>query len=51
MKLEAIATTPEIQAHVTNIVDGMRKDLFEVSCENTVEAAGSRELVNEAYGW
>ena len=51
MKLEAIATTPEVQAHVLNIVDGMRKDLFDVSCENTVEAAGSRELVNEAYGW
>jgi rubrerythrin len=51
MKLESIATTPEVQAHVTKIVDGMRKDLFEVSCANTVEAAGSRELVNEAYGW
>ncbi len=51
MKLESIATTPEVQAHVTKIVDGMRKDLFEVSCENTVEASGSRELVNEAYGW
>lgn len=51
MKLEKIATTPEVQAHVTKIVDGMRKDLFEVSCANTTEAAGSRELVNEAYGW
>jgi rubrerythrin len=42
MKLEEIATTPEVQAHVLNIVDGMRKDLFDVSCANTVEAAGSR---------
>jgi len=29
----------------------MRKDLFEISCKNTVEAKGSRELVNAAYGW
>ena len=51
MKLEAIATTPEVQAHVLELVDGMRKDLFDVSCANTVEAAGSRDLVNAAYGW
>ena len=51
MKLEAIATTPEVQAHVLNIVDGMRKDLFDVSCANTTTAAGSKELVAEAYGW
>ena len=51
MKLESIATTPEAQAHVLNIVDGMRKDLFDVSCANTTTAAGSKELVAEAYGW
>lgn len=51
MKLEAIATTPEVQAHVLEIVDGMRKDLYNVSCLNTVKAEGSDELVNEAYGW
>jgi len=51
MKLEKIATDEATQAHVLEIVDGMRKDLFEVSCQNTTEAAGSRELVNEAYGW
>ena len=51
MKLESIATTPEVQAHVLNIVDGMRKDLFDVSCANTTTAAGSKELVAEAYGW
>lgn len=51
MKLEEIATTPEVQAHVLDIVDGMRKDLYNVSCLNTVKAEGSDELVNEAYGW
>ncbi|MDB4378445.1 ferritin-like domain-containing protein [bacterium] len=51
MKLEKIATDAGTQAHVLEIVDGMRKDLFEVSCKNTMEANGSRELVNEAYGW
>jgi rubrerythrin len=51
MKLEKIATDSVTQAHVLEIVDGMRKDLFEVSCANTTTAAGSRELVNEAYGW
>jgi len=51
MKLESIATTPAVQAHVLALVDGMRKDLFNVSCENTMTAPGSKELVAEAYGW
>ena len=51
MKLEEIATTPEVQAHVLDIVDGMRRDLYNVSCENTMKAEGSDELVKEAYGW
>jgi hypothetical protein len=29
----------------------MRKDLFAVSCANTMTAAGSKELVSAAYGW
>lgn len=51
MKLEAIATSPAVQAHVLEIVDGMRKDLYNVSCLNTMKAEGSDELVKEAYGW
>lgn len=51
MKLESIATSPAVQAHVLEIVDGMRKDLYNVSCLNTVKAEGSDELVAEAYGW
>ena len=51
MKLEKIATDAATQARVMDIVDGMRKDLFNVSCENTMTAKGSKELVAEAYGW
>jgi rubrerythrin len=51
MKLEKIATDEGTQAHVLKIVDGMRKDLYNVSCMNTVKAEGSDEIVAEAYGW
>jgi|TARA_B110000977_G_scaffold147925_1_gene187557 hypothetical protein len=51
MKLEKIAISPAVQARVLDLVDGMRKDLFAVSCANTMTAAGSKELVSAAYGW
>lgn len=50
-KLRKLATDEETQNRVMKFVEGMRKDLFEISCKNTVEASGSRKLVNEAYGW
>jgi rubrerythrin len=50
-KLRKLATDAETQTRVQRVVEAMRKDLFEISCKNTVEATGSRELVNEAYGW
>jgi len=50
-KLAKLASTPEVQEKVSALVDKLRKDLFEISCKNTVEAKGSRELVNAAYGW
>lgn len=50
-KLAQLATTTEIQERVQDIVSKMRKDLFEISCKNTTEAPGARELVSEAYGW
>ena len=50
-KLRKVATDDTIQKRVLDIVEKMRKDLFEISCANTVEAKGSRELVNAAYGW
>jgi len=50
-KLSKIATTESIQDKVRTLVSNMRKDLFEISCKNTTEAPGSRQLVQEAYGW
>ena len=49
--LRKLATSESTQSRVLSIIEAMRKDLFEISCENTVEAKGSRELVNAAYGW
>jgi rubrerythrin len=50
-KLRKVATDEKTQSRVLRIIEAMRKDLFEISCANTVEAKGSRELVNAAYGW
>lgn len=50
-KLSQIATTEAAQTKVRALVEKMRKDLFEISCKNTTEAPGARQLVNEAYGW
>lgn len=50
-KLRQLATDEETQNRVRSVVEAMRKDLFEISCANTVEADGSREIVNLAYGW
>jgi len=50
-KLEQLVTTPEAQARATALVEAMRKDLYEISCRNTVAAEAGRELVADAYGW
>jgi len=50
-KLEQLVTTPEAQAHCAKLVGAMRKDLYEISCKNTVAAEAGRELVADAYGW
>lgn len=50
-KLEKLAQNEEIQNKVRDIISKMRRDLFEISCANTTEAPGSRELVSAAYGW
>ena len=50
-KLRQLALDADTQSRVQHVIENMRKDLFEISCANTVEATGSRELVNEAYGW
>ena len=49
--LRKIAVDEKTQNRVLDIIGKMRKDLFEISCKNTVEVKGSRELVNAAYGW
>jgi len=50
-KLEQLVTTPEAQAHCAKLVEAMRRDLYEISCNNTVAAEAGRELVADAYGW
>ena len=50
-KLEQLVTDAEIAAKVETLVAAMRKDLYEISCKNTVAAQAGRELVADAYGW
>ena len=50
-KLEELATDAETQARVSNIVDTMRKDLYEVSCKNTTATEDGAKLIADAYGW
>jgi hypothetical protein len=50
-KLAQLVTTAEAQARVETLVAAMRKDLYEISCKNTVAASEGKELVAEAYGW
>lgn len=50
-KLEQLATTVESQYYVENLVNNLRRDLFEISCMNTVEVPAARALVTEAYSW
>ena len=50
-KLAQLVTTSEEQARIEAIVVAMRKDLYDISCKNTVAAAAGKELVANAYGW
>lgn len=50
-KLEKLAVDATTQAYVTTIVDQMRKDLFDISCKNTLEVPAAKQLVTDAYGW
>jgi len=50
-KLEQLITDVEIAAKVETLVSAMRKDLYEISCKNTVAAQAGKELVADAYGW
>jgi len=50
-KLEQLVGDSSTQARVTKLVSNMRKDLFDISCKNTMEVPAAKELVSEAYGW
>lgn len=50
-KLEKLAQDEATQARVEALVVKMRRDLYDISCRNTVAAAAGRQLVAEAYGW
>ena len=50
-KLEQLITDAEVAAKVETLVGAMRKDLYEISCKNTVAAQAGKELVADAYGW
>jgi rubrerythrin len=50
-KLEQLLASAEDQARIEALVAQMRKDLYEISCKNTVAVPEGRKLVAEAYGW
>ena len=50
-KLAQLAEDVETQARVEALVVAMRRDLYEISCKNTVAAESGKQLVAEAYGW
>ncbi len=50
-KLEKLVADAETQQRVLALVAEMRRDLYDISCRNTVADATGRELVKEAYGW
>ena len=50
-KLEKLAQDETTQQRVEALVVKMRRDLYDISCKNTVAAAAGRQLVADAYGW
>lgn len=50
-KLEQLVTDAEVAAKVETLVAAMRKDLYDISCKNTVAADAGKKLVADAYGW
>ena len=49
-KLEQLITADNAD-RVQELVSAMRRDLYDISCRNTVAADAGRELVADAYGW
>jgi hypothetical protein len=50
-KLAELAQDADTQARIESLVGAMRKDLYEISCKNTVAHPAGRKVVAEAYGW
>ena len=48
-KLEQLCNDAEAQAAVEAMADQMRRDLFEISCQNSIATAEAREIFNAAY--
>ena len=49
--LAKLVESAEEQARIESLVVAMRKDLYEISCKNTVAAESGKQLVADAYGW
>ncbi|CAB4133606.1 Ferritin_like domain containing protein [uncultured Caudovirales phage] len=49
--LEKLVTTDEDQKRISALVAQMRKDLYDISCKNTIAAEDGKKLVANAYGW
>lgn len=49
--LEKLVENPAEQARVEALVVAMRRDLYDISCRNTVAADAGKQLVADAYGW
>jgi len=49
-KLAQLITADNAES-VQTLVAAMRKDLYEISCKNTVAAESGKQLVADAYGW
>ena len=50
-KLETLVGDAQTQTRVEAIVANMRKDLYDISCRNTVTNTEGKQLVADAYGW
>lgn len=48
-KLEQLCNDAEVQAQVEAMADQMRRDLFEISCQNSVATLEAREIFDAAY--
>ena len=49
--LEKLVGSESEQTRIENLVAQMRKDLYDISCQNTTAAEDGKKLVSDAYGW